>query len=74
MTDKEIANKLILWVIERRYWEYNKYEARKLAIGYLSEIKRKYGFKMMKKAFNEKDCTSLVKFEKLCRDHTKLNK
>lgn len=73
MTDKIIAAKLIQWVKSIKIWIIkDEKEAYRLAIKELSEIKKKYGWLAMKKAYKAQDCISIEKFKTLCQKHKEL--
>lgn len=73
MTDQQIAEKLIRWVVSIKYYSHDKGAARRLAIEDLAAIKNQYGWLPMKRSFREKGCTGIVAFKILCDQHKKLS-
>jgi hypothetical protein len=64
MTDKQIAEKLIRFVISCKYYDLDKQTARNFAREDLADLKTKYGWRAMKKAYIQgRDTTTWTKYK-----------
>jgi hypothetical protein len=75
MTNNEIAEKLIRWIVSIKYYKMFKADGRQCAIEDLRKIREEFGFESMRKAYKHSACTGINEFRMLCREISKsLNK